>query len=519
MKPLLKFMYRARGSCAWIIVLLLHGMVHTAHAGLGDEPLATDHWAYEVIDELYAAGIWGSWPIGTRPWYRGDIAARVTEISDRIDFDDAHAWLISKLQSEFADDMLPEERKGDFETRLGGEVAGQAEFDPHEDALWRGRLQGYMGIGTGPWWVRIRGDIDSHGDRDPTFFGKPWQDKLTGTMDVAFFSLRWKGLALLLGRDYLRWGSGAHDVLLLNDRQPPYDMARFSYHHTYFDFSYFVTGLDSAFAVPADDSIYSTAHVKRYFAGHRLEVRPLRGLEVAVSEVVVWGGVSRQLEAYYLNPFLPYYWEQLNADRDDNPLWSFDASYLIPGGPLLYGEFLIDDFQIDFKSEPHQVGWLLGSQLVSPGGTSGELRHFRLDPHRAGGLRAAAAVQSLHQSPRGHGLGYRATTPSAVYLRWRQHVSQPFDLSGRFVYVGKGDRRPETPQTDGVPRGAFPSGIVEQTTEGALDFFYYPTAHVHVRLDLGYRWQANADHIEGLDRNGGFVSLSVALMGWHTGSF
>ena len=51
-------------------------------------------------------------------------------------------------------------------------------------------LRGFLGIGQGPWWVRVRGDIDSHGDLDPTFFGRKWKGNLTGTIDLATFSYR-----------------------------------------------------------------------------------------------------------------------------------------------------------------------------------------------------------------------------------------------------------------------------------------------------------------------------------------
>ena len=146
-------------------------------------------------------------------------------------------------------------------------------------------------------------------------------------------------------------------------------MARFSGFTT--GSSIFITsspGSTTPFAIGGRLCPLLTADVKRYFAGHRLEMRPVARARSRHFGSRRLGRRARQLEAYYLNPFLPFYWEQLNADRDDNPLWSFDASYLIPRGPLLYGEFLIDDFQIDFKSEPHQVGWLLGFNWSRPAG-------------------------------------------------------------------------------------------------------------------------------------------------------
>jgi hypothetical protein len=507
----------------WLRLGFLVGVISgTAFAGSGEEPLPTDHWAYEAIFELYAGGVWGSWPIGTRPWHRGDIAERVWMLADPQSgpgpaLTAEQSWLLGKLQSEFAHESQTPTPGTELATRMGVEAFGQGRWEKYAAPLGRARLGIFAGAGTGPWWVRVRADIDSDGDLDPTFFGQKWKDHLTGTVDLGSISVRHGGWVALVGRDFLRWGSGAHDVLLVNDQSPPLDLARIGYHHRHFDFSYFVTGLDSAFAHPDDDSLYTGPEVKRYLAGHRLELRPTRSLQVGLSEIVIWGGPYRQLEAYYLNPFLPYYWEQLNGESDDNPLWSLDVSYVIPGGPMLCGEFLIDDFQIDFKSEAQQLGWLLGFSWSRPAGIRGSYVTFdwsHIEPTVYGQNRPYNRYLN-HRVGMGSRMGPDA---DRWFLRWRQHLSRPLDVTARFVRTRQGEQTIDTPQTPPIRRDDFPSGVVERTTEAELEFLYYPDAHLRVQLSCGYRWRHNADHVPGAERNGGFVSVSTFITGWRIGS-
>jgi hypothetical protein len=493
-------------------------------AALADEPLATDHWAYETIYELYAAGVWGRWPIGTRPWYRGDIQERLVEIQESRGAD-GHAltphqsWLVARLQSEFDEHFAVDPAAGTLEYRIGARPGVNGRLDRYDDPLLRSRLAVFAGVGQGPWWVRVRGDLDSHGDLDPTFFGRKWKGNLTGTIDLAAFSYRRGGLEVLVGRDFIRWGSGSHDVLLLNDQSPPFDLARFGFHHKFFDFHYFVTGLDRNFASPGDSSAWVAPDVKRYMAGHRLEVRPWRTLEVGFSEVVIWGGPERQLEAFYLNPFLPFYWEQLNAGEDDNPLWSMDASYVFPGGPMLYGELLIDDFQIDFSSEPQQIGGMLGMNWADFATLSGSfltVEWTRVQQTVFGQNRPYNRYLN-HRVGMGTVLGPDA---DRWYVQWRQHLTRALDLSGRFTRQRDGEREIDTPQGNAVPYGEhFPSGIPVVSTFTELRALYQPDAHLRIELYGGYRWERDSGHVDGATHDGGFVGLACELSGWRVGRF
>jgi hypothetical protein len=491
--------------------------------------LPTDHWANDYIYELYATGAWGRWSIDIRPWYRGDIRERVERIAraDRAGtrpLSERERWLLLRLRSEFdlgtVDSAAVDPAASDdaLEYRIGASPGVTGRLERYDDPLLRSRLAAFAGAGRGSWWVRVRGDIDSHGDLDPTFFGREWKGNLTGTIDLATFSLRRGSLELLVGRDFIRWGPSAYDALLVNDQSPPFNLLRFAYRHRWFDFHYFFTGLDDDFRSPLDTAgEYIAPYVKRYLAGHRLQIHPWRTLEIGFSEVVLWGGPYRQVEAYYLNPFLPFYWEQLNNNEDDNPLWSLDISYVVPSGPMLYGEWLIDDFQIDFRSEIHQIGGLLGFSWPDIAGLAGSFVTVEW-------ARIESTVYGQNR-PYNRYLNRRVGIGSVIgpdadrwYLRWRQHLtpSAQVDVSG--TRMRKGENEITTPQIGAIrPGHQFPTGVVARTIEAQLAVRYQPDAHLWVAVSGGYRWQRNFAHVEGADRDGAFGALSLELSGWRLG--
>lgn len=503
------------------VVILLVCIAPSARAAMNQEFVATDHWAYGYIQELYASGPWGSWPIATRPWSRGDITARLAEIVHRDSTEHnltrAERYLVDRLKFEFSDDLVHTSDTC-MDVRAGAEAFGGIHSDEFADPIYRGRIQGFAGTGTGIWWVRMRGDIDSHGELDPTFFGKEWKDKFTGTVDIAYFTLRTGGFELELGRDFLRWGPSPNDALVLNDQSPPFNMARFAYHHRLFNFSFFFTGLDSAFSNPADDPATTGPDVNRYMSGHRLEVRPSKNLQLGMSETVLYGGPGRQLEAYYLNPFLPYYWEQLNADVDDNPVWSVDFSWRIPRGPMLYGEWLIDDFQIDFESEAHQVGWSLGFDWLGLPALPGSFVTADWTHNEPSVYNQVLPYNRYlnHRVGMGSILGPDA---ERLLLNWRQHVSRALDVSLRGQLEREGEAVIDEPLVVPIQRDQFPSGVVQATTETELGVFYQPSRRLRFDVRAGYRWIDNPGNVPGTAQNGGFVSASVSITDWITGSF
>ena len=185
---------------------------------------------------------------------------------------------------------------------------------------------------------------------------------------------------------------------------------------------------------------------------------------------------------------------------------------------MLYGELLIDDFQIDFTSESQQLGWMLGTNWARPMGMSGGFFTFdwsHIEPTVYGQNRPYNRYLN-HRVGMGSDMGPDA---DRLFVRYRQHVSAPLQISIRGVRTRKGEREIATPQLVAVSQDKFPTGIVETTSSGSLTLMYRPDAHFEFTLGGGYRSTTNVGHINGADLNGAFFQFSLRLSGWRTISF
>ncbi|MBI5867509.1 MAG: hypothetical protein HZB43_04345 [candidate division Zixibacteria bacterium] len=260
----------------------------------------------------------------------------------------------------------------------------------------------------------------------------------------------------------------------------------------------------------------------RYLVAHRLDWRPRANLELAVSEVMVFGGVGRPWEWNYLNPLLPYYWEQLNNKVNDNPLWNLEFSWRPRTGIELYGEFMADDFQIDFHSEPQQIGFSAG--LAWSGLASGRLfvnmEYERVNtfvygqdyPHN----RYMHFTDFLSGRPVGIGSNL-GTDADLLTFRPRWHQSALLDLIGVIEVVRNGEDRIEHPQQTPEPKGVkFPSGVVQRRFTAGVGAHVQKGGNLVLDFSTGYQRITNAGNLEGQNQSGPFVQAKLTTLIWKT---
>ena len=204
---------------------------------------------------------------------------------------------------------------------------------------------------------------------DPTYSGKVWNG-LAGRINYVYLQFDLSCFRLCFGRDKMAWGPGRRGNLLLSSNSSAIDMIKISGGWGPFQYTTVTAVLDPDEMLLSYPDTVMPMRVNRYLSAHRLEIKPMRKLTLGFSESVVYGGVGRQLEIYYTNPLTWYHGEQLNKDTDDNTFLSFDFSFYPKDGISLYGEFLVDDLQIDDESkgddEPNELGCIAGLYLTDP---------------------------------------------------------------------------------------------------------------------------------------------------------
>lgn len=200
---------------------------------------------------------------------------------------------------------------------------------------------------------------------DTLYKGIVWRG-LAGDVETATISYAGEKLTALFGRYRSSWGPTLTN-LLLSQNARPLDGLTLRYRLSRkLTFSYQLSRLDGISPDNPADTI--SVFTKRYFAAHRLDLRFHQSLRIGLFESVIFAGPGRGLELQFFNPLIFFHANQLNENNNDNTFLGIDADWWPIHGVNLYGQFLVDDFQIDRETqgdqEPDELGWILGAHLV-----------------------------------------------------------------------------------------------------------------------------------------------------------
>ena len=487
-----------------------------------DEDIPVESWIYGAVSELAAGQAGPRQLLHTVPYTRAQVADYLAELlPDTARLDPGRRILFRRLWDEFHEEITPNQMSDPKELALRAGGSPYLLSRQTEDRTPTNHAGSYVFAALGKpdrWVARTRVRFDSDARDDTRFRGREWKDKLTANMDDASLKFLAGNFEAFWGRGWLKFGRSPSDGLLMSGFSPPFDYGRLRYHRGAFDFMYFIAFLD-------DLPTASGRPARRYLAGHRLDIRPWQFLELAATEVIVFGGVDRPLEWYYLNPLVPYYWEQINEDKDDNPLWNLEWSARLARGWEFYGEWLIDDFQIDLKSEPQQLGILVGLHAAAPFGLarSYHVLEYSYVNTTVYGQNEEQNRYYYRYNRAGQviGLGSRYG-PDADRLTYRvvYHLSGLLDTFASVERRRKGEHTIDDPQSSMVPHGVpFPSGIVDRRWEltGGLKFQYH---HVlFAEITGGWSQRRNEDHRTGNNHDVFIAEGSLHVDLWHAFRF
>ena len=341
--------------------------------------------------------------------------------------------------------------------------------------------------------IHLRMRLENHGDLYPQFNGRKWDEKITGWLDNGAIYYYNKGVFASFGRSSIVWGPEQRDALLFSDNPPQFDRVWLGYEHRAVRFDYFITRLD--------DVKYHDSTLVRYLSAHRLSFRKGGDFELGLSEVSLYGGYNRPLDWRYLNPFVPYYWEQWNRGSDDNILFGLDFSIYWPHQMRIFGELMIDDFQIDLKSEPNQIGYKLGLDALEPFG-------FRKLFTKVSYTRVNTTVYGQNQPQNlylyyNQPIGYFGGNDQDRLLALaRYHFSSELDLEFEFQFNRRGEGVIEKHEHSGVPfQKKFPTGIVEESPSFKLTAICFSKSMFESRLSAAFTHFENYRHVCGDDQN------------------
>ncbi|MBN4072289.1 hypothetical protein JYU03_00040 [bacterium AH-315-F03] len=406
------------------------------------------------------------------------------------------------------------------------------------------RLRGGMSLRMGE---KVSGYIsfllDETLANDPNYTGKVWRN-VAGFVEAGLLSYQSEKLTVLFGRFRNSWGPTVTNPLLSQEAYPLDGVTlryragkRLTYSYTLARLDGFSP--DGAGLIGADSLQTVGVFVNRYFAAHRVDIFPNKNLRFGLFETVIFAGAGRGVELQYFNPLNFYHGAQLNEDGNDNTFLGFDFDWMLFRGSNLYGQIVVDDFQIENEvqgdQEPNEIGALVGLYLADIAGQSGWDADLRFDgvTNRTYNQKLERNRYLNHGLPLGHPLGNDFQRYSISLYHWfggsaplgRDNKSVPSITSGLLTFSSVLLRKGEGSISDlwsepwllsAEPYSEpYPTGVIERTWRHQLKYqrilSFSDDSQGYVSASFGWESIENLDHIQNQYRSSWFFALRMSL--------
>ncbi len=375
-----------KSICLVVVVLCCASVPVLAVPATSQVPL--DSWVYPALDKLSAFGLIHSSLQGSRPFSRYEAARQVAEAASAAEYRDIPpviTSLIARLERELKDSLdelktnvapgyiKPREIRLNYVSQdgqeavysNGGVVASQFPLNynnsgiEYVDQNMSLSVQGEVRLGS-RLLVELRPQLlFSEGDENDAELSL-----LDGRVALQLGSLEFSA-----GRQALWWGPGRHGSLVLTDNAEPRDMVRLT--------NPVPTLLPSIFKYLGPfkvDVFWSQLEEERvvpdpYFAGLRLNFKPLPWVELGASRTVMFGGKGRPDVDW--DEFVTILGGRNLSGGEDtsNSLAAIDALIRLPFlfGAEIYGEVGGEDEANHFFSKEAYLAGLFLPQLEPSG--------------------------------------------------------------------------------------------------------------------------------------------------------
>lgn len=361
--------------------------------------LPLDDVAYAFLDALQSRGRLRPLPILERPY-------TVAQVRQAIAAADTAAWHpVERGWARRAGEAMAkyesgEAGLGEMALHVNAGLQATATSSGFRDLMLADTARGVFPGGqlraaarTGPLVAafRTRSDQSVRADPEYTGFGggSPIASRgkpISARAEEAYAAVQLPFAEVFGGRLARNWGPPAYEGLLLGSAPWSYDHVAARLGGSRFRLSWLAARLNDW--VTAD----STRTVNRYLTARRASVR-LGGLELGVSESVVWSGIGRGFSWALASPFVPSLDGLYNRREGANNNYAMDAAWQTRTGRVT-GQVYVDDIQLDGTTrKPLMYGLTLAADGLPMAG-----------PHRwfLGYTEVSAYV-------------YRNTTPADAY--------------------------------------------------------------------------------------------------------
>jgi hypothetical protein len=449
------------------------------------------------IERLLAGGYLRDMRACEKPWSRNDIISSIR--TDQEKFDKRSERIAAQILKK----LHPPQRKAGISAGFdaGIDLRGRSRENRRGFFIDRGRFvhrdfknefgsvfrAGWWISGDDRWGADTRLIVDTDGTEYPWYYGRPRNARTIVQFDHAYGAFEFGPFELMAGRQRMIWGPSPRGSLLLDHGSAPMDMIRLRFDLKPFRLSWFISRIDDYF------DLGTGLFNRRYIAGHRLSLKPAGSWEIALSEIVLYGGAGRLPETYYSIPILLYYWEAHNNNVDDNIFWNLDLSWAGKDLGRFYMQFVADDFQYE-NNGPQKFALQIGSYLMPSRFPewSALIEINAVDTYVYGQRQRRNAYLN-----RDDNISRLDSDQLELFAGIYRDISSNARAALEFTRRDKGEYYAAESQPDIIPLDDnFPSGTVETTNNLRLMVELNVIENLDFRVSAGYQSIDNYRHLE-----------------------
>lgn len=288
------------------------------------------------------------------------------------------------------------------------------------------------------------------------------------------------GIKLQIGRDRPQFKSGYRSGLLVSGLARPIDM------FYRIDYKYWIIGYTALAGQLTDAG-------DRYISLKRIYFQFARWLQIGGTEGVAY----REEPLAYFNPMLfIYFVNRHRVDNDDNIIAVYDISVTPIKSLNIFLEFLNDDLKLSSDTAPSKYGFSAGFLKT---GFIWEKLDIRAEYTQVRKWTYSHVSEVNAWEYRNWPLGFWLGTDADEFYAKADYLLSPetsVSLSFNYVRNGEGDLYLPYEQEGGDVSPEFPSGTVEKSAGGWLDF-RHEFNYFEIRGRVGYRLIKNRNNEPG----------------------
>jgi hypothetical protein len=498
----------------WYILLLMFGSF-TNSFGQGFSPYYTNFTYQKYLNYLiYSAKLKVDHPL-SQPY-------SVEELSDSLPGDEgssfSHYRWSTLLKNDLKKRYFPyEQGKGEKEDLIIGLETGD------RNTYYKNtNINDFFGGGFASYSFRNFGlyssvNVDEAYKRDTMYFGTTGklENKVISRADETYLQWENKNFTFFAGRINRNYGLAGEPSLVLSNESFSFDHFAFTFKNKLLKYTYLFGRLNDIYGFDIRDSVSNFQWNKRFLSIHRFEISLSKKIEIAFTDVILFGGKDAFPQFQYLNAVNPLFLSKMSdrkgfEEGNANALMCFDFFYKPFNNLTLFGQFLIDD--IDFtkslrKIYPDRLGYsakVIYTDLFPAS-------QIYLSYNRISNWTYTSFYTWGNYTFYGKSLGYPMNGSENLKLGFDSFKFYPFMLGCEILAERYKSQDLNAPFI--AKKTEFPLGIPQKSLSFRFNTSYIPNSYVSANLTTEYVTYYNFDFVESQKRSFFNIFLTIKMQG------